>query len=239
MYELKKLAQSTRQSIAVNNLFFDKWLKSPLTIDEIAVFARNYWEWTFCFPQALAGLLAQTTDIKARVEYTKILFSEMGNGQNNKVHSALFEQFCNQLALKLGHPGYLEIERLKQAFPLLKATQELNRWQRETYSNSELAIGAQLALEWQAYTMIRKLYDGARNYMHLWENPDDFHEACEFFYVHIGAAEKDHKEESILAAKQLVDKGMAFKSIEEGFCQSLHLIGNFWNDIANYMENRS
>ena len=232
MYELQKLAKSVNQSVAVDNLFFTKWLANPLSIEELAIFVRNYWEWTFCFPESLAGLLSNTKDIQARVEYAKILFSEMGNGHVDKVHSVLFEEFCNQLSQKLGHPGYLKIERLKQSVPLLKTTKDLTAWQKDTYLNHESAAGAQLALEWQAYTMIRKLYDGARNYMHLWDNPDEFHEACEFFYVHIGAAEKDHKEESILAAQQLIDNGVEFKKIEEGFSKNLQLIGDFWNGIA-------
>lgn len=235
MHELKKLTESIHQSVAVENKFFNKWLANQLSIEELAVFVRNYWEWTYCFPEALAGLLSKTKDVKARVEYAKILFSEIGNGQINKVHSVLFEEFCNQLSEKLGHPGYLEIKRLQQNVRLLKTTQDLTTWQKETYLNTDMAAGAQLALEWQAYTMIRQLYEGARNYMYLWDNPDEFYEACEFFYVHIGAAEKDHKEESILAAQQLIDNGADLEKIKAGFSQNLHLIGGFWNGIAEYI----
>ena len=34
----------------------------------------------------------------------------------------------------------------------------------------------------------------ARNYLPLGSNPDEVHEACEYFYTHIGAVEKDHHE---------------------------------------------
>lgn len=237
MNELKKLVHDIHKSQAVDNLFFQKWMSNKFNIEDLAIFARNYWEWNFCFPEALAVLVANTKDITVRVEYTKILFSEMGNGNQRCAHSILFEEFCNKLAEKMGYPGYLNIENLKKNVPLLKETQNLNAWQKEMYSRLDIAAGAQLALEWQAYTMIRKLYDGARNYMDLWDNPDEFHEACEFFYVHIGAAEKEHKDESILAAKQLIDNGADIKNVEEGFCTNLQLIGDFWNGIAKSCSN--
>ena len=233
MRELKELVKAIDKHEAVNNQFYQKWLQGQLSIEGLKIFVRNYWEWTFRFPEALAGLVANTQDITARLEYTKILYSEMGNGHLRNVHSRLFEEFCNKLSIALGKPGLLSIENLKKTVPLLDETQKINAWQKETYFNQyAIAAGAQLALEWQAYTMIRKLYEGARNYMNLWENQDEFHEACEFFYVHIGEAEKEHKEESILAANKIIEAGASFEDIKSGFCKNLELISNFWNAIA-------
>ncbi len=237
MQELKELVKAIDKHEAVNNQFYQKWLRGPLSIEGLGVFVRNYWEWTFRFPEALAGLVANTQDITARLEYTKILYSEMGNGHLRNVHSRLFEEFCKKLSIALGKPGLLNIENLKKTAPLLAETQKINAWQKETYFNQyAIAAGAQLALEWQAYTMIRKLYEGARNYMALWENQDEFHEACEFFYVHIGEAEKEHKEESIIAANKIIEAGASFEDIKTGFCKNLELIGNFWNAIAKNID---
>ena len=91
-----------------------------------------------------------------------------------------------------------------------------------------MSFGAQLALEWQAYTMLRKLYDGARNYLPLWSNPDEFHEACEYFYTHIGAAEKDHKEESLNAVQRYARDEDSLAWIVEGYRRHLKLISDFW-----------
>ena len=58
---------------------------------------------------------------------------------------------------------------------------------------SSYVLGALLAQEWLAYSMLTRLYEGARNYQHLYTNNDEFHERCEYFYIHIGDAEKEHK----------------------------------------------
>jgi pyrroloquinoline quinone (PQQ) biosynthesis protein C len=96
-----------------------------------------------------------------------------------------------------------------------------------------MSFGAQLALEWQAYTMLRKLYDGARNYLPLWSNPDEFHEACEYFYTHIGAAEKDHKKESLNAVRRYARDDESQALIIDGYYQHLKLIADFWAGLYN------
>ena len=239
MEKLKNLVSHINEQDAVNNKFYHVWMNQKLSLEDLAIFVRNYWEWTFRFPEALAGLISNTDDVIAQVEYVKTLYSEMGNGQIDKVHSTLFENFCKELAKNMGRPGFLDIQALRQTIPLLQETKDLNTWQKGTYStNYAMAAGAQLALEWQAYTMIRKLYDGARNYMEFWQNPDGFHEACEFFYVHIGSAEKDHKDESIEAAAELITRGACFEDVELGFNKMLGLISNFWNGIANTLSHK-
>src|SRR3546814_2346498 len=96
-------------------------------------------------------------------------------------------------------------------------------------SDNATGSGAQLALEWQAYTMLRKMYDGACQYKGLWELEDEFHEACEYFYAHIGAAEKEHKIESLNGAKQFDLDELSRQRIESGFQEHLELFGQFWN----------
>jgi pyrroloquinoline quinone (PQQ) biosynthesis protein C len=224
---------------AVNNGFYQKWMGAKLTIEQIAIFARNYWELTYRFPEALATLILNIDDIHTRTEYTKTLYSEMGNGNSKRAHSVLFEKFCNDLAKYLGHENYLTMDSLKTSVFILSETTSLIARQKELYSQEHpIAAGAQLALEWQAYTMIRQLYEGARNYMGLWPSQDKFHESCEFFYVHISSAEKEHKEESITAALNIITAGGQFTKIEYGFKMHLNLIAAFWGAIAFEMDNK-
>jgi hypothetical protein len=83
--------------------------------------------------------------------------------------------------------------------------------------------------------MLRKLYDGARNYLPLWSNPDEFHEACEYFYTHIGAAEKDHKEESLNAVRRYARSEENVAPIIEGYHRHLKLIADFWLGLYNVL----
>src|SRR2546421_4410690 len=90
---LEPLLTNITNHPALNNDFYDQWMTRKFTIDELAVFARNYGEWVKSFPDALAILLVTTGDIDAKTEYVKTLFSEMGYGNAEKVHSILLNNF--------------------------------------------------------------------------------------------------------------------------------------------------
>src|SRR3569832_816268 len=218
---------------ALDNDFYRRWTSGSFSIEELEVFARNYEAWVKSFPDALATLVGVTDDLDAKGEYVKTLYSVMGYGNSSKAHSVLLDHFFEELANKLGENGRLDRDRLEREIEMLPSTRELIEGERQLYGDAHMSFGAQLALEWQAYTMLRKLYDGARNYLPLWSNPDEFHEACEYFYTHIGAAEKDHKEESMNAVERYALDVVCLVWIVEGYHRQLKLISDFWLGLYN------
>jgi len=230
---LKELALSVYSHEALNNAFFDIWMSRRLSIDNVAVFARNYGEFNRSFPEVLSIMVSSTQNIAARTEYAKTLYSEMGYGDFSKVHSNLFDDFIASLGEQFGQRRKLLWPTLAQELPLLPSTTDLIEGQKRLYGGDEATgSGAQLALEWQAYTMQCQLYEGSRNYMGLWPSKDAFHESCEFFYAHIGAVEKEHKEESISAAVQFDVDEQSRERLIAGFNEQNRLFANFWNGIA-------
>jgi pyrroloquinoline quinone (PQQ) biosynthesis protein C len=201
------------------------------SIEALEIFARNYGAWVKAFPDALAVLVTTTDDLEAKTEYVKTLHSEMGYGDSTKVHWVLLDSFFAQLAGKLGFDSRLERGRLEERLTLLNTTLELVEGERELYSRPDEAFGAQLALEWQAYTMLRQLYEGARCYLPLWSNADEFHEVCEYFYVHIGAAEKDHKRESLNAVMRYAGDDERLNCIVRGYSRHLEMVATFWQGL--------
>lgn len=238
MGRLDQLTQTLVGHQAVENAFYTAWESDPFTVPQLRLFVRNYGAFVEWFPAALALLIVNTDDVAARTEYSKTLFSELGYGNPDKAHSVLFYAFFSTLADRLGAPQSLNRESLVHDTQLLPTTIAFIEGERKLYAaaSKATAAGAQLALEWQAYTMLRRLYEGARNYMHLWDNQDEFHEACEYFYAHIGAAEKDHKIESMEAAKKYADSEENLRAIESGFNNHLSLIASFWNGIADHLD---
>ena len=228
---LEQLLREITSQPALENDFYRKWMSGSLPIEELEVFARNYGAWVKSFPDALAVLVASTDDLDAKGEYVKTLYSEMGYGNANKAHSVLLDHFFEELARQLGESGRLDRDRLEREIEMLPSTRQLIEGERKLYGDAQMSFGAQLALEWQAYTMLRKLYDGARNYLPLWSNPDEFHEACEYFYTHIGAAEKDHKEESLNAVRRYARDEESLARIVEGYNRHLKLISDFWQGL--------
>jgi pyrroloquinoline quinone (PQQ) biosynthesis protein C len=220
---------------ALDNRFYRLWMEKELGIEALEIFARNYGAWVKSFPDSLAILVTTTDDVHAKAEYVKTLFSEMGYGNPDKAHWVLLDEFFRRLAEKMGGSSRLERDRLERELDLLPASRELIHGERDLYSRRDYAFGSQLALEWHAYTMLRQLYDGARNYLHLWSSPDEFHEACEYFYVHIGAAEKEHKDESLSAVKRYALNPESLERIAQGYDSHLDLIARFWEGLHGAM----
>jgi len=233
MNALEKLLREITNQSALENDFYRRWMSGMFRIEELEIFARNYGAWVKSFPDAVATLVVGTDDLEAKGEYVKTLYSEMGYGNPRKAHSVLLDDFFEELANKLGESGRLDRDRLEREIDMLPSTRELIEGEQKLYADAHMSFGAQLALEWQAYTMLRKLYDGARNYLPLWSNPDEFHEACEYFYTHIGAAEKDHKEESLNAVQRYAREEQSFAWIVEGYHRHLKLISDFWLGLHN------
>lgn len=229
---LGKLTAGIASHRAVNNRFYRRWISKSLSIEGLKVFVRNYGAFVISFPNAMAAIILTTDDLEAKTEHVKTLFSEMGYGNARKLHSILFDNFFGELARKLGCEGSLNRSNLEE-MEVLPSTQRFIDGERMLYGNEkpQIAVGAQLAQEWQAYTMLRQLYEGARNYIPLWSNADEFHEACEYYYVHIGAAEKDHKEESIRAAYKYGQDEATMALVTEGFNQHLDLYVDFWEGM--------
>jgi pyrroloquinoline quinone (PQQ) biosynthesis protein C len=226
--------QRIGESPALQNRFYDQWMNSKLTLEEVDLFGCNYFQWVRYFPNALALLITATDNDKAKCEYGSTLYSELGYGNHRKVHSALLDQFLGKLEEKLRQQSGDQ----DQARPsvVLATTQELLQGEQALYSDPLRSKGAQLALEWQAYTMLRKLYAGAQNYQYLWMDPDEFHEDCEYFYAHLGAAEKDHKAESLSALRSSEIRPDQVNVINAGYDEHLALIGRFWNGIAKAID---
>ncbi|KMZ12171.1 Thiaminase II [Candidatus Burkholderia humilis] len=234
--QVEELAHSAFSSGALNNDFYSLWISRPLSARQIAVFARNYGEFNRAFPKVLAVMISSTRNVAAQAEYAKTLYSEMGYGDPEKVHSVLFDAWLGELGRRLGDGSRLEWTSLSRDLEVLPETMALIEGEKHLYGDDNAtAAGAQLALEWQAYTMLRKLYDGAMIYKGLWDEEDAFHEACEYFYAHIGATEKEHKIESLVAARQFASDASALERMTRGFNTHLRLFEQFWNADAREM----
>lgn len=232
--ELRKMAEKVYEHGALQNPFYDLWLNHDLCIEQLQVFARNYGEWIHWFVDALAHLFQHTDDLGAKTEYIETLFSEMGFGHADKVHWVLLDAFLSELAQGMGHDGLLNRDRLAET-KLLPSTTRLRDGEMRLYGNADhgVAVGAQLALEWQAYPMLRLIYEGARRYKKHWESEDGFHMACEYFYVHMAGTEKRHREEALDAALPYAENKNALAHVQRGFTEHLDLIKGFWLGLCD------
>jgi pyrroloquinoline quinone (PQQ) biosynthesis protein C len=227
------LAKKVYTHGALRNAFYRLWMSEQLDLEGVAAVYVNYGTFVRRFPEVLAVMILHTDDVHARAEYAKTLFSEMGYGQVRSAHSVLFDGFFRSLGKQMGAGEDFDYAKLVKTTPVLPETMALIEGEKRLYSmDRATAAGAQLALEWQAYTMLSQLYEGARNYMHLWPDSDSFHEAAEYYYAHIGEAEKEHKIESLNGAKVFDTSAEARANIEHGFYTHLNLFEKFWGALA-------
>lgn len=96
--------------------------------------------------------------------------------------------------------------------------------------DTQTAAGAILAQEWHGYSQIAFLYDGYLLYRDLFDG-EEFHDLAEYFYVHIGRAEKEHQVQALAMAKLVCTSDQDLASIERAFFKYLDLLDAFWIDI--------
>ncbi|ROO84745.1 heme oxygenase-like protein [Actinocorallia herbida] len=234
-HRISELADSVHRHEALNNEFYTRWTAGPLTPSEVRVFAGQYLARTVNTSVMVALSVLNTEDLTARVECVKNLYSEYGNGDPAKAHLVLLETFLSDLLTRLdGRP--VQVEELRRQRPLAGTT-AFSAGQRELFTSDDERVvqGALLAQENLAYSMLTRLYEGVRNYKSLYDTDDDFHEACEYFYIHIGEAEKDHKIQAALSAAAVCRDAADLRVVVEAFTRFCDLTVSFWEGVAAEM----
>ena len=234
--KVESLAQTVFSHGALNNGFYQRWLNETLTFAEVEIFARNYWARTRRTATMVALSLLRAKTLQARVEIVKNLYSELGGGDVHKAHSALLQRYLLDLLSRLAMRPY-SLQEL-EAGPLLASTQLFIDEQDALYAPHGLGrseshvLGALLAQEWLAYSMLTRLYEGARNYQYAYKHNDEFHEHCEYFHIHIGEAEKEHKVQAVEAAAVECCTQEDFAGLCVGFNRFLAITEHYWQGIA-------
>ncbi len=60
---------------------------------------------------------------------------------------------------------------------------------------------------------------------------EEFHENCEYFYLHIAATEKEHKVHSLSTAAKACHTFDDIADLERGFTAYLGLLAENWNEV--------
>jgi pyrroloquinoline quinone (PQQ) biosynthesis protein C len=230
---IRDLAESVRRHPALNNDFYKLWLKGPLSVPQVELFARNYYERVSRTPERLALSFLHVNNVRARAETAMNLNDEMGEGNPARAHSVILAAFLEKLLSKLhGHP--VDFDRVQA--PVVPSTVKLIKEGERLFGSDDPAVscGALLAQEWHAYMQIVYVYEGCRNYLGYF-GLEEFHDSCEYFYLHIGTAEKQHKIQSVSTAVQLCGTPEQFARLEDGFNSYLDLLAANWQEICDYL----
>jgi pyrroloquinoline quinone (PQQ) biosynthesis protein C len=227
--EIRTIAESVKQHPALNNGFYKLWMSQRLSAHQIELFARNYYERVSKTPDRIALAFLNMTDTRARAETVQNLYDEMGNGSPAHAHPIILREFLEKLLTRLhGRPvRFAELQA-----PVLPSTRTLlsEGWKIFSRPDPAWVCGALLAQEWHAFTQLVNIYEGVRNYMDLFDL-EEFHESCEYFYLHIGSAEKAHKIHAVSTAAQMCETSKDLDLLRGGFDAYLNLLAENWEEI--------
>lgn len=199
---------------ACSNDFFEHGKTRGWTFEELAAFAPDYYLWVRSFPRILAGLVNNVRDDRSCFFLTQILFSELGSGVEERTHFRLLGQVLEKLGLQAAEiatgPRYAETRQLVEGLESLYKDRDVLR-----------AMGAQYALEKQAFPMLAQLYAGFRHFQQL-EGPD-----FEYFEIHL-VEEPEH----LRCMQQCIGHYLRSPGDQEmvvaGVQRCLDLIAAFW-----------
>lgn len=225
------LAAGCMEHAAVKNPFYDMWIADQLEPDEVELFVANFFARVERTPVRIALAFLNMTDVAARAETVENLYDEMGLGDPAKVHSVILRGFLETLLSRMrGHE--VDFDDVRSRNPLLPSTVRLIEKSEQIFSSPEpqVVCGALLAQEWHAYPQLVRLYEGFRNYRKFF-GFEEFHENCEYFYLHIGATEKEHKVHSLSTAAKACRTAEDIKNLERGFNAYLDLLAENWTEI--------
>lgn len=138
---------------AINNPYLDRFQLGDLTDEEIGQFAVEFYNFARFFPKILVSQLVNTEDEKVADELTRVLYSELGDGQTRNRHELLYRDFLRSIGIDV-HEAV--------ARPMLPSTHAYIDGMEQLYSdrNHAKALGASFGLENMAITMWDHLLPG-------------------------------------------------------------------------------
>jgi pyrroloquinoline quinone (PQQ) biosynthesis protein C len=138
---------------AINNSYLDRFQFGNLTDADLKDFAAEFYNFARFFPQILVSQLVNIEDEKVADELTKVLYSELGDGQTHHRHELLYRDFLRSIGIDV---------HWAMSRSMLPSTRAYIAGMEQLYSdgNHAKALGASFGLENMAITMWDHLIPG-------------------------------------------------------------------------------
>ena len=138
---------------AINNVYLTRFRSGDLSDREFSEFAIEFYNFARFFPRILVAQLVNTEDELVADELTKVLYSELGDGQSRHRHELLYRDFLRSAGIDI-HDAMTR--------PMLPSTRSYIEGMEQLYSdgNHTKALGASFGLENMAITMWDHLIPG-------------------------------------------------------------------------------
>ncbi len=207
---------------AINNSYLDRFKTGDLTDADLGKFATEFYNFVRFFPQILVSQLVNTEDEKVADELTKVLYSELGDGQTHHRHELLYRDFLRSIGIDV---------HWAMSCPMLPSTRAYIEGMEQLYSdgNHAKALGASFGLENMAITMWDHLIPGL-SYLKTSRSP---HMDITYFTFHrqLESTHEEAMEHAVAAVQSATNAGMSDQEKNDFRCSVNAVLGyleGFW-----------
>lgn len=207
---------------AINNSYLDRFISGDLTDPDLKEFATEFYNFARFFPQILVSQLVNTEDEKVADELTKVLYSELGDGQTHHRHELLYRNFLRSVGIDV---------HWAMSRPMLPSTRAYIEGMEQLYrdGNHAKALGASFGLENMAITMWDHLIPGltylkTNRYPHMDITYFTFHRQLE-------STHEEAMEHAVAAVQSTTNAGMSDQEENDFRCGVNAVLGyleGFW-----------
>ena len=207
---------------AINNSYLDRFQTGNLTDSDLKEFAIEFYNFARFFPKILVSQLVNTEDENVADELTKVLYSELGDGQTRHRHEYLYRDFLRSVGIDV-HEA--------MSRPMLSSTRAYIEGMGQLYDdvNHAKALGASFGLENMAITMWDHLIPGL-TYLKTTRYP---HMDITYFTFHrqLESTHEEAMEHAVAAVQGTTSEGMSDqekKDFRWGVNTVLGYLEGFW-----------
>lgn len=220
----QEMRQLVLEHGAVNNSYLDRVRSGDLSDEELKEFAMEFYNFARFFPQVLVAQLVNTEDEQIADELTKVLYSELGDGETRRRHELLYRNFLRSLGIDI-HDAMTR--------SMLPSTHAYIEGMERLYSdgNHAKALGASFGLENMAITMWDHLIPGLMHVKAI-RHP---HMDLTYFTFH-RQLEQSHEEAMKQAVNAMDGLDLAVTQQEDfrqGVKAVLNYLEGFWMGLDN------
>ncbi len=215
-----KMIKIVHSHPAVNNPFLTRFSNGQVSDKEFTDFAKEFFHFSRTFPAILASLLVNTADEAEAFELTKVLTSELGDGDPNMRHELLFRKFLRSIGIDPTKVIKSTMKRSTKTY-----LEGLNR----LYGGRDhaKALGASFGLENMAIPMWDQLIPGLRKIKSKKIPGMDI----EYFTFH-RELEGTHEDAMEEVTNIIGDDPAVARSFESGISEALDVLHGFWLGLA-------
>ena len=215
-----KMIKIVHSHPAVNNDFLTRFSNGQVSDREFTHFATEFFHFSRTFPAILASLLVNTADEAEAFELTKVLTSELGDGDPNMRHELLFRKFLRSIGIDPTKVINSKMKRSTKTY--LEGLDRLYGGRNHTK-----ALGASFGLENMAIPMWDQLIPGLRRIKSTKIPKMDI----EYFTFH-RELEGTHEDAMEEVTNIIRDDPAVARSFESGINEALSVLHGFWLGLA-------